>query len=356
MKRHAVIIGIDHPRDKRLSPLRCAEKDAREMLGFLHRLRFDVVRHLLGPEATLNRVLDELDTAMAGLEERDLLTFYFAGHGVTEGPAHYLMCWDARNDPDLAANHVGMLGVHTLVDRMRRSQNFSRLIITDACRERLEAGRHGGSVGFRGGACYRNLAGSGSSDNAGHVLLNSCEDDKLARELEDHGLFTRAMLDLWTERVGSGSALWVNGAFRDELGQRMRRLAETAGFDPEEQWPLLEEGRPLPCSLDGVASSKAEPVPAADSKTSDTGPRPESSAPRPSARPALRKHPRSDEKNFVKLTSPEPDLFCSACGKRFLTDLDCAGRCQYTGCTKPICNHCWTVLGEMLCREHQARP
>jgi hypothetical protein len=45
--------------------------------------------------------------------------------------------------------------------------------------------------------------------------------------------------------------------------------------------------------------------------------------------------------------------FCSACGKRMITQLDVAGRCTAEGCEGPICNACWTVERRRRCKNHE---
>lgn len=249
MKRRALVIGINNWQDTRFGPLRCAESDARDVKGVLERLQFDHVTELLGAEATQHNVLRTLNRLIAGLGEEDLFLLYVASHGITEKGGHYLLCWDALKDPEFVGERVGQLGIHSLTERMRKVGGFHRLIITDACRAALEHGRDGLAASFRGGECYQNLGRCQESELVGHVRLNSCEDGKVARELESHGLFTQAMLELWREKLQAGEPLWVNADFHEELGMRMQDLAETQGWPRDEQWPMFVQERPLPFPL-----------------------------------------------------------------------------------------------------------
>lgn len=341
MKRHALLVGINKWEDKRIQPLRCAERDAREMAGLFHRLQFEIVRPLIGPEATLGSVIDQLRHCADGLGTEDLFVFYFAGHGTTQGAAHDLFCWDARPGSNAPDCRPGLLALHSAIGLLRECGVFHRLLITDACRNDWEAGRSGTDLPFRGSGSFRNLGESDATGTASLVLLNSCEDGKRARELDDHGLLTQAVLDLGRSKVDARIPLWINADFRDELGRRMQDLAEGHGFDREEQWPLWVEGRPLPFALDG---SRTEP--SLDGH------------PALPARPASpRRPPRSSTISGGAADEHEraSSEHCAACGKGFLTQLDRVGACQYSDCVKPICNHCWTVLGDRLCREHRAR-
>jgi hypothetical protein len=333
MKRHALLIGINEWQDKRIRPLKCAEKDAREVAIRLGRLNFQAIRLLQGSEATLSKVVQELKTLSSSLTPEDLMLVYFAGHGAT-GPSgdNYFLCSDALRDTLKQGERVGCLGLQQLVRVLRQQGPFHRLVITDACRDDLDAGRSGGGSAFAGAGNYRNLGLCPATEKVGHVLLSSCEDQKRALELDAYGLFTGALLQLWDEKRARREPIWINAAFRDQLGARMQELAQANRLPRDEQWPLFVEGRSLPFPLD-------EPV-APQSGMTGTGP----AASAPMQQPLT--PAASGTKGPRRLQTPvvQEDDFCGSCGKRLLTALDLAGRCQYGGCHEPICNACWNQL------------
>ena len=341
MKRHALVIGINEWDDKRFRPLKCAEKDAREVAIQLGRLDFQTIRLLQRGEAALPKVVSELRELSNGLTPEDLLFVYFAGHGTTGNDGHnYLLCWDALRDSLNADEQVGCLSLHGLVKLMRQQGTFNRLIITDACRDDLDAGRAGGEVRFKGAGSYRNLGRCQVTEKVGHVLLNSCEDQKRALELDAHGLFTADLLQLWEEKRTLGEPLWMNAAFRDQLGARMQDLAQANRLPRDEQWPLFVEGRRLPFPLDGTPASPA-------SSTGDKTPASALAAPLPTGT-----SPAAHQKRWLQKPVLQENEFCGVCGKHILTTLDVAGRCQYGGCAQRVCNACW-VQQQRVCREHR---
>lgn len=340
MKRHALVVGINEWRDKRIGKLKCAVRDAAEVAIFLGRLNFQPVVHLQPDEADLHTVTAQLNSLGEGLSADDLLLVFFAGHGITHDDYTWLMCADALRDTLDSPDRVGFLGVHTLVKQMRAQGAFNRLIITDACRDDSRAGRTGGDWRFRGASGYRTLGHCDSGEKVGHVLLNSCEDEKRALELDRHGLFTQALLQLWEEKRAQGAPIRMSADFRDELGQRMQNLARAHGLPADEQWPLLVEGRPIPFALDGNAAPAS----------SDRPPGEPAALP-PKTQPSVEPpHPSRYAEERERLLNP--NRFCSVCGRSILTTLDHAGHCQYAGCAEPICSRCWRQ-GEHFCTAHR---
>ena len=349
MKRHALLIGIDEWRDNRINPLRCAEQDALDVTGLLHRLRFDRVELLPGKKADSLHIFNVLKELAAGLSENDLFLFYYAGHGITDKAAHWLYFWEAQIDTLNITNPIGMIAVHDLLAFLRKQGTFHRLLITDACRNSWESGRDTSNFSFSGADCYRNIASwHMETDHASQVIINSCEDQKRARELKENGLFTQAMLDVLNQRLIAGRSLWINTVFRDELGRRMQSLAQANGWPPDEQWPLFIEGRPLPFSLDGSTAQ------ANASQTDQTLPRTDT--------PIRESFPANADctqkrigTEYINRWESLVETFCAECGKQFLTQLDHAGRCQFPGCNGILCNHCWLAMDKRFCRQHKPK-
>ncbi len=97
MKKFAIFIGIDHYGDPRITPLRCAAHDARELASvFKYKLGFEttVLTHdELGNVNTAQQrsVNRELWRIGEKLQPGDLFVLFFAGHGKTH---------TAQNGPD----------------------------------------------------------------------------------------------------------------------------------------------------------------------------------------------------------------------------------------------------------------
>jgi hypothetical protein len=323
-KRLSLITGVN---TSLKSPLKHAERDAREMHALMHRMRFDDSVLLLGEEAAAPAIMDRLQNLAADLGPDGLLLFYFSGHAVLDQSGHYLMAFgsDGEGEP---------LAVHDILKSMDKAGSFGRAIVTDACRTQGSVPRCDAAMPNAAAAdgddasqadlntlyegAYRNLAGSSESSAYGQALFNSCEDQKQAVELNQigHGLFTRSLLDSWRASLDAGEPIWFDWTLRDAVVARMKEIAAANGFDPEKQWPLFQESRPLPLSLDGILLSKKMAASASPS-TKSTG---------------------NDS--------------CGACGKRFLTNLDRTGTCQADDCGRPICNHCWLALDTRFCKDH----
>lgn len=253
MKRHALVIGINEWQDKRIKRLSCAENDAQSVNDLAHRLRFDRVKQLRGQEVTAAKILEALDEIGAGLGPGDLLVIYVSGHGLFEDRVHYIVCHDARRDDYLLKKKLGLFSLDVMLTHLRKKGVFDILLITDACREALDQAKDTRQARFQGEKEFRNLAAPMAADSSTVVLLSSCMENKLARELESHGLFTQALVDSWTEKLEQDSPIWVNTTFKEELRLRMEDLAQRQGWPADEQCPLIEEGRPLPYALDGRA-------------------------------------------------------------------------------------------------------
>ena len=330
MKRKALTIGISECKDPLIGRLRCPDEDSSKTAIQLGQLGFQAIELLQRREATLCNVTLALKDLAGGLGPEDLLVFYFAGHGTTrQDGTVWLACWDAVLDTLNSQQPVGFLGLNRLVDLLREWGPFNRLIITDACRDNIEAGRSGARGLFEGAANYRNLGRCQRAERVGHVLLNACEDRKQARELERHGLFTAALLQLWEEKHTHAEPIWINANFRDQLGARMQTLAKAHGFSGDEQWPLFVEGRSLPYPLNGIPV-KSEPLDREQAVATAQGLQPTAGTVATAAGPPGLQKPAAQK-----------EAFCGVCSKRILTTLDVAGRCQYGGCHEPICNACW---------------
>ncbi|MDA1275126.1 MAG: hypothetical protein O2960_13925 [Verrucomicrobia bacterium] len=123
-------------------------------------------------------------------------------------------------------------------------------LITDACRKMLDHAKDATAAEGKGATEMRNLATSRTTDLSIVVVLSACEDGKRAREWEgfEHGLFTKALLDAWIEAKAKSKPMYINGRFKDDLAERMGRLAEKAGWPKDEQCPMIKVNGSVPYS------------------------------------------------------------------------------------------------------------
>lgn len=137
-KRWAMVIGANaYPKFGNLS---YASNDARAFKAFLEsNLSYDPANiSLLIDDAdskltpTAENVTKELDRMLAdpSLNKSDLFIFYFAGHGVGNEKADYLLPGDASPDN---VEKVG-LPVKEVIDRLAKAKLRNVLVIADACR------------------------------------------------------------------------------------------------------------------------------------------------------------------------------------------------------------------------------
>ncbi len=81
----ALVIGVNHYKDRRIPRLRYAEADARAVADRLQKLGFprnNIVR-LTGRRATRDAIVDSLEKMDEQMESTDRLFVFAAGHGVT---------------------------------------------------------------------------------------------------------------------------------------------------------------------------------------------------------------------------------------------------------------------------------
>lgn len=237
MQLHALLIGIDHYRDDRISNLRFAVADA---------LRFhDIAAASLHPyERSLHGLYDEAATRPAILkaigtdlaaraEPDDLVLIHFAGHGSPElndgadATARYLVAHDAEYD-NLLGTGIDMERDLTAVVRRLRARVV--VVFLDAC----FSGRAGGRT-FEGPHLYASRALRRWSPQlpamqlgAGRIVIAAADDDEVALEsaTAGHGLFSRAVIEALLDTSSDSSALAVSTLY-DGVAERV--ASETGG-------------------------------------------------------------------------------------------------------------------------------
>jgi hypothetical protein len=191
--RHALVVGVSGY--EMVPTLNYAAKDARDVATALRDIGFDKVTALedkAGADARpgRSRVYHHLaELKEAGLDEDDLVLFYFSGHGMSEGKADYLLPIDASNK-DL--KHTA-LPMDSIVRGLRETGSRKVVMLIDACREELPTGKS--IVGV--GANTESVLEKDVDD--GLAVLFSCASTQRSFEIngEDikQGSFTHCMLD-----------------------------------------------------------------------------------------------------------------------------------------------------------------
>jgi hypothetical protein len=234
VKRYGLFVGVNDYRDGAIENLRCAVQDATSLSGlFEHRLDFAECAVLTNPRAS--EITDRLEQFQARLQPGDLFVFYFAGHGKSHVNGHVLLLNDCRLNTLGDPHPVGILGVKSLRSLTDEWTGVSRALIFDACRRSLRGARDGGEgSGFNGPGWRDCLTTKGVKANASPAqrqfgALNSCQEEGQAVELERHGVFTQALMDVVKVRADAGRGVALDAAMVAEVGQRMDTLCREAG-------------------------------------------------------------------------------------------------------------------------------
>ncbi|MBX3747339.1 MAG: caspase family protein [Verrucomicrobiae bacterium] len=215
--------------------LRGCHADAGAMAAIAKVRGYDPHRLLLDDQATVEAVRTLFRTASSLLEKGDTLLFTFAGHGgqvpdldgdESDAMDETLCLWDRQWVDD---------EIHAEIARFRPGVRI--LIIADSCHSGTVArsARDEGEKGYRllppgrSRACYRQHRATydaiqrgtpgvdASRVRATAILLAACQDNQLAADGPDGGLFTATLRQVWRGGRWKG-ATW---RFRDAIAQRM---------------------------------------------------------------------------------------------------------------------------------------
>lgn len=163
-----------------LSPLRGAERDAREVFGALVGTNGDYDRELshllLSPNA--QAVKEALNAAFPRGKEIDVLTIFFAGHGEAKAGSFYL-CTRESDSERLSTTAFPVIGLFSIINEFRPRQVN---IIVDACQA--------GASSFDLSQLQKPEV-IGSSDASSIAFLGACSSNEYAGETSDGGIMTR---------------------------------------------------------------------------------------------------------------------------------------------------------------------
>ncbi len=258
MKKYGLFIGVDEYDDPGIPSLSCAARDAREMASsFKHKLGFvtevlthDELKRGRRPFAELRRIGRELGPG-------DIFVFFFAGHGKTAGDKEQttdqlFLLPDASGralERGITAGD-GLLSYRALRAETDDWVGVQRAFILDACRMPLRSEeahtRDGNNLArFQGEVVYRDATPNNSTSKQGEspfVILNSCQDEQRAEELEHypggHGLFSASILETLEQYAHIRKPVILDDSFTAALTDRMRQLARQYGNRETTQSPL----------------------------------------------------------------------------------------------------------------------
>jgi uncharacterized caspase-like protein len=186
------MVGVNAYQDRDISNLTCCVADVEAVHrlltdaahgGYRARLLLDTTPNTL---PTRNNVLAELANVAQAADEKDLLLFYFSGHGTIEAGKAYLVLSDARLT-NLADSAVPL---HRVKSIMTDSAARAKVIILDACHSGARIGK--AEVRMSPDFMKRVFA-----EAEGLAILASCQQRQVSYEWEQAGqsVFTHYLLE-----------------------------------------------------------------------------------------------------------------------------------------------------------------
>jgi len=226
---NAVLIGVSTYPDPNLK-LKFAAKDAQDLAAALQKQKgglYDDVNippPLVDSSATKQNILD----ALAALKNRtgryDTTVVFLAGHGKTEGDRYYFLPIDADEDNFTSRGITG-----GEIKDLLRDVNGHVLLFVDTC----YAGALTGSRAIEQTADITPLISELMASDAGLIVYAASQRGERSEELNDNGVFTRALLDVLTGKAGrdNDGAIHVHSLYAD-LYTEVTHLALPPGQHP----------------------------------------------------------------------------------------------------------------------------
>jgi len=191
-RRWAVMIGINAYQDRDISNLNCCVADVQAVHrlltapthgGYQARLLLDTASLLL---PTRNNILAELSNVAQATDEKDLILFYFSGHGAVEAGEAYLIPCDARLT-NLADTAIPLRRVKEI---MAQSKAQAKVILLDACHS-------GARIGKAEAQMSPEFMQRVFVEAEGLAILASCHQGQVSYEWEQAGqsVFTHYLLE-----------------------------------------------------------------------------------------------------------------------------------------------------------------
>ena len=228
MVNYSLTIGVNQYSDARISPLKFAEADAREIHNFfvrgLENVRPNIEDRsvikrenqiiLLNENATMHNILTSIVNIAEKCNPEDSVIFYFAGHGnstrykknskhqfderfVDDGYIKYIIPYNADVDSLITT----AIDFQTLATNLNRIKSSQMIMIFDCCYSGAADGRT-----FNANPDQRNSVPSDintsytellTESGTGRIVMTACTGTEIAYEKSNygHGVFTKFILE-----------------------------------------------------------------------------------------------------------------------------------------------------------------
>ena len=245
------------------NPLDGCENDAKAMRDIAVAQHFESSTLLIGPDATLDNVVNAVNAAAGKLGSGDLFLFTFAGHGT------FKVVPTSTDEGDKHDESI-VLTDHLLIDNFWRNElwpkfksgvravavadcchsgtvlvslQLSSLKADKSCKQRDLTRQSGnGKVKVRELAdperkkelekfppiYAKQLAPTGKQINCTRLFLSACQDDQKAADGLQHGAFTKVLLDVWANGGFPGNY----NEFMDKIKAPFNNSAQTPNITP----------------------------------------------------------------------------------------------------------------------------
>ena len=183
--------GAGQPTSNRFPNLRFADKDAEDFYKFLHDNKCIGPEPLLNEKATLRGIMHALDDLWkdCAKSRNPLVLVFFSGHGAPDGHGrHYLVPHDGVRD-DLFATALWSITFDNALRQLNKEKQL--VVFLDAC--------HAGGMEVEGAkgvlSCDPETLLPEQEGRCRYVVA-SCSADKVSREADGHGIFSKELLTL----------------------------------------------------------------------------------------------------------------------------------------------------------------
>lgn len=195
-KQYAVVVGIDqYPRANTKFPdLNGAVSDANLVTAAFEKMGFDHVVTLRNEQATKTKIIETLgDEIGMKATPKDLIVFFFAGHGDTRGQEGEQMGFILPFDYDPKKHLTSSISMSTLRDVSRQIQAKHVLYVMDSCFS-------GGILQSRASVANVPVEGAwryaqGLLERTAHIVITAGGQSDFANEEGGRGLFTKVLLE-----------------------------------------------------------------------------------------------------------------------------------------------------------------
>lgn len=240
MADYILLAGISDYRDKYLSNLRLAHRDAQNLHGFFrHGLGFGDHAILLPADVSLRDFNRQFNEISQRLTVDDRFIFYFSGHGYQHGDEQYLLLSEAEK-AEVEAGRLDMqevIALQTLKARVDRLPIRQSLFLLDTCRRPLDANTHHGSEApYQGNRILDRMfardPGFGPELHGGKlthvtrsIILNACSDGDYAWEPADSdaSVLAKAFESAFSAPLKRGETIRIDAETPNILRQHIIR-------------------------------------------------------------------------------------------------------------------------------------